>query len=111
MDETQISHFEFQLRARKVELLDLSSTSEDAAKTVELDQAAVGRLSRMDAIRAQSMAIETKNRREQELLRIDAALRRITSDDFGFCLSCGDDMNIRRLEVDPSYTHCISCAD
>lgn len=71
----------------------LSDTSDDAAKTVGLDQNAVGRVSRMDAMRAQGMAIETKGRRQQQFSRIEGALRRIDSGGFGFCLTCGEEMN------------------
>jgi len=107
----QINSFRQQLLDQRSELIDLSNTSADAEKPVVLDQAAVGRLTRMDAMRAQGMAIETKGRREHQLLRIERALLRITSDDYGVCLACGEDINTLRLEVDPSYTHCIKCAD
>ncbi|MES9833205.1 MAG: TraR/DksA C4-type zinc finger protein [Candidatus Thiodiazotropha sp. DIVDIV] len=111
MDEMQIDSFRQQLLKLRSELMSLSSTSDDAAKTVTLDQSAVGRLSRMDAMRAQGMAIESKERREQQLLRIEGALRRIAAGDFGLCLTCGEEIDIRRLDVDPSYTQCIKCAD
>jgi len=111
MKTTKINSFRQQLLVLQSELIDLSSTSADAAKPVELDQAAIGRLTRMDAMRAQSMAIEAKTRREHQLLRIAGALQRITSGDFGLCLTCGEDINTRRLEVDPSYTQCIKCAN
>ena len=111
MKTMQINSFKQQLLDQRSELSDLSSTSADAAKPVELDQAAIGRLTRMDAMRAQSMAIETKARREHQLLRIEGALQRITTGDYGLCLTCGEEINTRRLEVDPSYTQCIECAD
>ena len=111
MDEMQIDNFRQNLLQLRAELMKLSSTSDDAAKTVQLDQSAVGRLSRMDAMRAQGMAIETKGRREHQLLRIEGALRRIAAGDFGVCLTCGEEINIGRLDVDPSYTQCIKCAD
>ena len=111
MDKIQIDSFKQQLLQLRSELMNLSSTSDDAAKTVKLDQSAVGRLSRMDAMRAQGMAIETKGRREDQLVRIESALRRISAGEFGICLTCGEEIDFRRLEVDPSYTHCIKCAD
>jgi DnaK suppressor protein len=111
MKTMQINSFKQQLLDQRSELSDLSSTSADAAKPVELDQAAIGRLTRMDAMRAQSMAIETKARRVHQLLRIEGALQRITTGDYGLCLTCGEEINTRRLEVDPSYTQCIECAD
>ena len=111
MEKMQIDSFRQQLLQLQSELMNLSSTSVDAAKPVELDQAAIGRLTRMDAMRAQSMAIETKVRRQHQLLRVEGALQRITTGDYGVCLTCGEEMNIRRLKVDPSYTQCIKCSD
>jgi DnaK suppressor protein len=111
MNDLQIDNFRKNLLQLRSELMNLSRTSDDAAKSVELDQSAVGRLSRMDAMRAQGMAIETKGRREHQLLKIEGALRRIDTGDFGDCLMCGEEINIRRLGVDPSYTQCIKCAD
>ena len=110
VDKIQIESFRQQLLKLQSELTNLSDTSADAAKPVELDQAAVGRLTRMDAMRAQAMAIETKARRDDQLLRIEGALQRISTGDFGLCLSCDEEINTRRLEIDPSYTHCINCS-
>lgn len=111
MDQAQINQFRQQLLQLQSELKEISDTSDDAAKPVELDQAAIGRLTRMDAMRAQGMAIEAKQRREQQLLKIDAALQRIDAGEFGICLECGEEINIRRLEADPAYTRCINCMD
>jgi len=111
MNETQIDSFREQLLRMRAELMSLSNASDDAAKPVELDQTAVGRLSRMDAMRAQGMAIEAKGRLENQLKRIEGALHRIDAGDYGICLTCGEEINIRRLGVDPSYTQCIKCAD
>ena len=107
----QIDRFRQQLLQLRTELMELSSTSDDAAKPVELDQAMVGRLTRMDAMRAQGMAIETKKRREQLLMKIDGALNRISTGEFGICVKCGEEIDVRRLDADPSYTTCIKCAN
>lgn len=110
MDDIQVESFRQQLLQLQSELVNLCVTSEDSAKPVELDQSAVGRLTRMDAMRAQAMAIATKGRSEHQLLRIESALRRIVAGGFGVCLTCGEEIDIRRLGVDPSYTQCIKCA-
>lgn len=111
MNEAQINQFRQQLLQLQSELKEISDTSDDAAKPVELDQAAVGRLTRMDAMRAQGMAIEAKQRREQQLLKIEGALQRIDAGEFGICLECGEEINIHRLEADPTYARCIRCMD
>jgi DnaK suppressor protein len=78
---------------------------------VELDQARVGRLSRMDAMQAQEMAQATARRREQRLAQVEDALRRMESDDFGICFACGEEIDPRRLALDPTATRCIGCME
>ena len=77
---------------------------------MELDQTRVGRLSRMDAMQAQAMAQATAARRETMLKKIDAALSRIDRGEFGICLGCDEDIHPKRLELDPTATHCVDCA-
>ena len=83
---------------------------DESAAVVELDQTKVGRLSRMDAMQAQAMALASEQRREQTLRRIDAALKRIEDDEYGYCLQCDELINPKRLEFDPTVTLCIECA-
>ncbi len=64
----------------------------------------------MDALQGQAMAQATQRRREQELQRIDAALKRLDTGDFGYCMTCDEEIDLRRLELDPTVTLCIDCA-
>jgi len=92
---------------------DLQSTSEvrdQSSDTVHLDQQSVGRLSRMDALQSQALAKAGKERAEQQLKMIEAALKRIDNDDYGDCLECGEPINPKRLEIDPTTLHCIESA-
>ncbi|WP_350333799.1 TraR/DksA family transcriptional regulator [Coralliovum pocilloporae] len=99
-----------QLLTLKAELEQLQAMSEDARSTVTLDQQSVGRLSRMDAMQQQAMAKASEENRLVMLERIKAALVRINHDDYGYCLSCGDDIADKRLDIDPTATQCVSCA-
>ena len=65
----------------------------------------------MDAMQAQAMSLETKRRREIQLTRIDSALQRLESGEFGDCLQCAEPINSKRLEFDPSVVLCIECAN
>ncbi|NQU70400.1 MAG: TraR/DksA C4-type zinc finger protein [Rhodospirillales bacterium] len=105
-----LDHFRAILQDRKEELLHFLAENSDAAKTVELDQTRVGRLSRMDALQNQEMAKETNRRRQAELLRIEAAFQRIEDGEFGECGNCGEDIAIKRLELDAAVIVCINCA-
>ncbi len=78
--------------------------------TVELDQARVGRLSRMDALQAQAMSQEVRRRRERELLAVAAALTRLERGEFGHCLECDEIIGDGRLRHNPAVSLCIRCA-
>ncbi len=103
-------YFREKLLRLRDELQEIEQTGNEAAQTVELDQSRVGRLSRMDALQAQAMSIESGRRRNIKMQRIDAALKRIDKDEFGLCIKCEEEINPRRLEVDPAAPLCIDCA-
>lgn len=98
------------LLQRRDSLTGLSALSASSRDAVELDQSRVGRLSRMDALQQQEMAKASESQRSQQVARIDAALARIASGDFGFCLDCGEEIAAKRLAVDPATPLCIDCA-
>ena len=96
---------------QRQEILDDAKRSEESRRPVKLDQTSVGRLSRMDAIQFQAIALETERRRQSELQHINNALERIKKNDFGECLICGEFIKAKRLEIDPSISVCIDCAE
>ena len=110
MTDPDIERFKEKLLARLEELNELSAISSESRKPVELDQQSVGRLSRMDAMQGQAMALATEERRTQERARIEAALKRIEAGDYGYCVKCGDAIEPRRLAFDPSAPLCLACA-
>ena len=99
-----------QLIAARDALQALDATSSAAAQPVELDQTRVGRLSRMDAMQAQEMSLATRRRREVRLTRIESALGRIDSGDYGHCIRCSEPIGAERLDFDPAALLCIGCA-
>ena len=94
----------------QAELERLIAVSAEAREAVELDQTRQGRLSRQDALMQQEMAKETQRRRELDLRRIEAALKRVEADDYGYCVACDELIAPRRLELDPAVATCIKCA-
>ncbi|WP_420564029.1 TraR/DksA family transcriptional regulator [Thalassobaculum sp.] len=99
------------LSARRAEVSALVAGSKEAREAVELDQSRVGRLSRMDALQDQAMALETDRRRTLELQRIESALTRLEAGDYGLCVRCGEEIALERLTFDPAVTLCIDCAE
>ena len=110
MDEAGQVRFRARLSERLAALRSASGATEEDRRPVELDQSSVGRLSRMDAMQVQAMAQAAERRRTDEVRRIEAALQRIAEDEYGWCLRCGGDIAVPRLEADPTATLCIDCA-
>lgn len=40
---------------------------------------------------------------------IKGAMRRMEAGTFGRCFKCGEDIDLRRLDVDPTMTRCVDC--
>jgi DnaK suppressor protein len=98
------------LSARKAELEEQSEMTREARAPVELDQQAVGRLSRMDAIQQQKLAEAAERSRKRDLVRIEMAERRLASGDYGYCVECGEEIPDGRLAIDPMAEKCVNCA-
>ena len=105
-----------QVASQKQALLELKAEvetvlrqSQEDAKPVELDQPAVGRLSRMDAIQQQKMAEANRRRQQIRLARIKAALQAIDEDEYGICRRCEEPIAIARLRVQPECVVCLAC--
>ncbi len=51
------------------------------------------------------------NNERQLLQMVDSALARIREGSFGQCISCGEEINPKRLEAVPWTRHCIECQE
>jgi DnaK suppressor protein len=111
MESGEIEKMKQKLLFLRKELQELEEAFKATSEPVELDQSRVGRLSRIDAMQAQQMALEATRRREHQLLKIEGALNRIKSGSYGFCFVCEDEIVARRLFADPTNTRCIECVE
>ena len=98
------------LLREKAKLSSKNAATVESRDTVTLDQQSVGRLSRMDALQQQAMAQATRRRRDTRVLRINAALKRMDINEFGYCQDCGDVIGKKRLDLDPTVPACLTCA-
>jgi DnaK suppressor protein len=82
------------------------------ADTVELDQTAVGRISRIDAIQRQEMAKAQHRMAARRLTRVQQALVDFHDPeiDFGACRDCGEPIPLGRLHARPEALFCVKCA-
>lgn len=110
LSDSQLARLQKRLLALQEELQRQEQDSAGWRKPVELDQQSVGRLSRMDAMQQQAMSEAEGRRRQNDLLRIDAAFVRMETQEYGWCNECGEAIALKRMEVDPMATHCVGCA-
>lgn len=111
MKDSDCVRFKQQLIELRDELLRTEQAGSEGVKTVELDQSRVGRLSRIDALQAQAMSLDAERRRRLAIQRAEAALTRIENGEFGLCVRCEEEINPKRLELDPATPLCIDCAN
>ncbi len=104
------SRYTERLTAERLEIIADGRGTDADRKPVTLDQQAVGRLSRMDALQGQAMAKAMQGRRDGRVKAIDAALDRLAGEDFGWCDDCGAFIGVKRLDLDPTVQRCVSCA-
>jgi DnaK suppressor protein len=107
MSEEQVAHFRQILQAWKRELM------EEVDRTVHHMQDEAANFPDPNDRATQesefSMELRTRDRERKLIKKIDEALARLESGDYGYCESCGIEIGIRRLEARPTATLCIDC--
>ena len=81
------------------EIRETLESSAEAAQPVELDQPALGRVSRMDAIQQQKMIEANRHAQGARLQLVRSALRRFEEDEYGDCMNCGECVGFARLKA------------
>lgn len=109
--ELDLKHFRLRLIKLRDELMEAEEGNSEEVKTVELDQSRIGRLSRMDEMQNQQMALEAQRRRKIQIRKIDAAWQRIENGEFGICSYCEETIEFERLEFDPTSVLCSNCME
>ena len=111
MKQEALDRYRALLEALQEAMQDADASLKDASKIVELDQARMGRLSRMEDMQAQAMAIALSRRSDIQQKRIEGAFDRIEKGTYGNCLSCKEPIATERLDFDPTAFLCPPCAE
>jgi DnaK suppressor protein len=83
--------------------------TDQALEPVKLDQSAVGRLSRIDALQNQGLTRNLQEREQIKLAHVREAFRRMDEGTYGRCVSCGSPIPFPRLYVFPETPTCAAC--
>lgn len=109
LDETRLAELTRDLEALAERLRQGLAGSAASARPVELDQPAVGRVSRIDAIQQQKMLEANRHAQRSRLQLVQTALRRLEDDTYGECLACGESIAWARLVARPETPFCLEC--
>lgn len=102
-------YFRKLIEQRLAELETSQEQAGDETKAIEPD-VSIGRLSRLDSMQMQQMALEAKRRRDGEAQKLRQALKRVDAGTYGVCLFCRQPIQRERLEVQLDAVACIRCA-
>lgn len=111
LTQPQLDTLHSRLNSLRAELEQQLELSAEATGVVELDQTLVGRVSRVDALQQQSMALSTRRKVESRLARVAHALAIFASGDYGYCQRCDEEIGIARLQAQPESVLCLRCQD
>lgn len=109
LTKEQIAILRDLLLQKQKETEETLSQLKDASQKVSLDEP-IGRLSRMDALAGQQMAIANKSNLQNTLSKIKNALSKLDDEMFGHCIECEVPIAWKRLELYPESTHCMQCS-
>lgn len=111
LDEKAMQGLKNLLIEMRTQLDEQVRLSNPAVDVVKLDQTSVGRVSRIDAIQQQGIAVAAQNKAKRQILYVNKALKAMEIGDYGFCVSCGQGISMPRLMVRPEANLCLSCQE
>ena len=97
--------------AERAEELRVSLARPDDETAAVTPDAAIGRLTRVDAMQMGHMTMALRRQKAQELLMVERALAAVVDGTYGTCQRCGDDIARARLDARPAALLCVACAD
>jgi DnaK suppressor protein len=110
MDKKKLESFKKKLETRQQDLRRTVSRTEQDGRTVDEDSAQ-DVADRAASSYTKEFLFSQSNNDRQILAMVEGALARIREGSFGECVSCGKEINPKRLEAVPWTRHCIGCQE
>ncbi len=110
MDKKKLETFRKRLETRSQELRHMVVRNQQDGRTVD-DEATQDVADRAASSYNKEFLFSQSNNDRQLLNMVDGALARIREGSFGECVSCGKEINAKRLEAVPWTRHCIECQE
>jgi len=110
MDKKRLDQFKKRLEDRQVELRRVVSNRQQDGRNQGEDIAQDIADKAASSYNKEFLFSQSNNDR-QLLNMVDGALARLREGTFGECVSCGKEINAKRLEAVPWTRHCIECQE
>ena len=111
MDKKKLDSFKKRLEERQQELRKKVSTQQQDGRAADPGDMAQDIADRAASSYTQEFLFHQSTNDRQLLGMVDGALSRIREGVFGQCISCGIEINAKRLEAVPWTRHCIECQE
>jgi len=110
MDKKKLDYFRKRLETRQQELRRTVTRTQQDGRSADEDSAQ-DIADRAASSYNKEFLFSQSNNERQLLQMVESALVRIRQGNFGECISCGREINPKRLEAVPWTRHCIECQE
>jgi DnaK suppressor protein len=110
MDKKKLDAFKKRLETRQQELRRMVSRTQQDGRSADEDSAQ-DIADKAASSYNKEFLFHQSNADRQLLQMVENALARIREGSFGECISCGKEINPKRLEAVPWTRHCIECQE
>jgi DnaK suppressor protein len=110
MDKKRLDYYRKKLQTRREELMKTIARTQEEGRTADEDPT-VDLADKAANSYTKEFLFGMTNTDRTILNMIDAALKRINTDDYGVCANCQEELQQKRLEAVPWAKHCISCQE
>jgi DnaK suppressor protein len=110
MDQKRLRVFRERLLQKKQEILEAYNKNKNYGKLAD-EEGAQDIADKASNSYAKEFLFSLSNSERDLLQLVDEALTRIDEKRYGVCMSCEDEMNLKRLEAVPWARHCLPCQE
>jgi RNA polymerase-binding transcription factor len=110
MDKKRLQEFGHRLEARRRELRQSVTQKPQSGRAVDV-VVSPDVIDRAASAYDKDFLFRQSTQQKQMLQTVEEAQQRIREGSFGLCLSCGNDITLRRLEAVPWTRYCVACQE
>ncbi len=110
MDKKRLEYYKKRLLTRRDELVKTITRTEEEGRQAD-DDPTVDLADKAANSYTKEFLFSLSNTERDMLQMVDEALARIDSRRFGVCVSCEEEMNLKRLEAVPWARLCLTCQE